>query len=264
MSTRQQKIAIGLTALALVLTLVAFFLCSDHSDFYFLHDKQAVPTKTTNSSTVISQAKQKEDPYQDLPNVSSQDWNLLLVNDEHPCSAELQVTLKDLANGYQIDERIYSAFAELQQAAANEGITLLAVSAYRSADYQKQLFDQDVAKYMNQGFSEEEAQTKTKEYMTYPGCSEHQTGLAIDVSSTEDIDKGLVPELSDTTTGKWLMNHSAEYGFIIRYPKGKESITKINYEPWHIRYVGKENAEYMVKHNLVLEEYLALLQKAGK
>jgi D-alanyl-D-alanine carboxypeptidase len=100
-------------------------------------------------------------------------------------------------------------------------------------------------------------------YLTKPGLSEHHTGLALDVLDTEWYNQGnmLDEAFGETEAGKWLAENVCHYGFVIRYEKGKEKITGINYEPWHIRYVGKENAEYMYQNKLVLEEYIDQLKK---
>ncbi|WP_018131653.1 D-Ala-D-Ala carboxypeptidase VanY [Effusibacillus pohliae] len=138
------------------------------------------------------------------------------------------------------------ALERLIAGAGKDGIYLAVVSAYRSYDTQKTLF----AYYIKtQG---EEAARK---YSAEPGHSEHQTGLAVDVSGStgkcaaEDC-------FADTPEAKWLAQHAAEYGFIIRYPKGKESVTGYNYEPWHIRYVGTKMAKEIAEKGFTLEEYL--------
>ena len=100
-------------------------------------------------------------------------------------------------------------------------------------------------------------------YLTVPGLSEHHTGLALDVLSIDWYNQGnsLEESFGEMDAGKWLAKNAAQFGFIIRYEKGKEAITGINYEPWHIRYVGIENAEYMYDNQLVLEEYIDQLKK---
>ena len=96
--------------------------------------------------------------------------------------------------------------------------------------------------------TKEEYQKERDKVSARPGFSEHQTGLAIDINSLDE-------SFENTVAGKWLAENSSKYGFILRYPKGKEGITGYNYEPWHLRYVGKKLATYLYKHNLVFEEY---------
>jgi D-alanyl-D-alanine carboxypeptidase len=137
------------------------------------------------------------------------------------------------------------ALEQLFAAASKDGIKLYGVSAYRSYATQKSTFSGNVQRQGEQDASQFSAQ---------PGQSEHQTGLAIDVGDNNP--KCLVEQcFADTPAGKWLPQHVADYGFIIRYPKGKESITGYAYEPWHIRYVGKEIAQEIMSKGITLEEY---------
>lgn len=126
----------------------------------------------------------------------------------------------------------------LQADAKAVGIDIPVISAYRSYETQKALFDSYYAKDGD----------KADTYSARPGHSEHQTGLAFDVGAIDD-------NYGDTIGGKWLYNNCANYGFIIRYLKGKEDITGYKYEPWHIRYVGSV-AEYIMNQGITLEEYL--------
>lgn len=128
----------------------------------------------------------------------------------------------------------------LQADAKSVGIDIPVISAYRSYETQRALFDSYYAKDGD----------KADTYSARPGHSEHQTGLAFDVGAIDD-------NYGDTIGGKWLYNNCANYGFIIRYLKGKEDITGYKYEPWHIRYVGSV-AEYIMNQGITLEEYLSL------
>ena len=138
-----------------------------------------------------------------------------------------------------------TAISNLFAGAKQEGITLLGVSAYRSHLTQLALFNAYVKK---------DGYEKARTYSALPGTSEHETGLAIDVTggdgkcSAEDC-------FGNTIEAKWLQQHAAEYGFIIRYPNGKEAITGYKYEPWHLRYVGKPVAEEIMTSGSTLEEY---------
>lgn len=220
-------------------------------------------TDTTTSTTkpVKSDSKKAQDKY---PGNSS-DWDLLLVNEQHKIQEE-PTNLKELSPGERVDSRIYEAYQALNDAAKKAGHDLVIVSAYRSVAEQEVIVERDTTNYINQGFSTEEASKKAMAYLTKPGLSEHHTGLALDVLESKWYADGnmLEGEFGDTEAGKWLDKNVCHYGFVIRYQKGKEQITGINYEPWHIRYVGKENAEYMHDHNLVLEEYVEQLNKVGK
>lgn len=137
------------------------------------------------------------------------------------------------------------ALEKLFAQAKKDNIDIKAVSGYRSYSTQKTIFNRN-------------AKTKGKEVANrtsaYPGQSEHQTGLAMDVSSAS-VSYGLEQKFGDTKEGKWLAKNAPAFGFIIRYPKGKEAITGYSYEPWHIRYVGKDLAQAVAERSVTLEEY---------
>ena len=198
---------------------------------------------------------------EDLPTVSLDDWSLVLVGPNNKIKSEIaQKDLGKLSNGYLVDQRIVSAYEKLADAAKAAGHPLVMVSAYRSVAYQEEIFNANVNTLMSQGHTKEEAIRITKLTFTEPGYSEHHTGLAVDVVD-QDWYQNHTGELlnegfGDTEGGKWLQAHAREYGFIIRYPKGKHAITQIDYEPWHLRYVGVEVATYIEEQELTFEEFL--------
>ncbi|CAH1223925.1 hypothetical protein PAECIP111893_05049 [Paenibacillus plantiphilus] len=140
-----------------------------------------------------------------------------------------------------------TALENLFAGAKKAGISMKAVSGFRSYSTQEAIFNRN-AKLKGAAIA-----NKTS---ARPGQSEHQTGMAMDVSSAS-VKYGLEQSFGATKEGKWLRAHAAEYGFIIRYPQGKEKITGYSYEPWHIRYVGVYIAGQIMKQNVTLEEYLA-------
>jgi len=198
---------------------------------------------------------------EDFPTVSLDDWSLVLVGPNNKIKSEIaQKDLGKLSNGYLVDQRIVSAYEKLADAAKAAGHPLAMVSAYRSVAYQEEIFNANVNTLMSQGHTKEEAIRITKLTFTEPGYSEHHTGLAVDVVD-QDWYQNHTGELlnegfGDTEGGKWLQAHAREYGFIIRYPKGKHAITQIDYEPWHLRYVGVEVATYIEEQELTFEEFL--------
>lgn len=141
-----------------------------------------------------------------------------------------------------LDPDAEAAFNEMVKAASNDGLSLYICSAYRS--YADQEYQYNI-------FANERGTQAADEVSARPGHSEHQTGLAIDVNSTEF-------SFEDTEEAKWLAEHCTEYGFIIRFPKGKEKCTGFEYEPWHIRYLGVETAKKVTESGLCLEEYLGV------
>lgn len=137
------------------------------------------------------------------------------------------------------------ALEKMFEAAENEQIRLIAVSGYRSYESQKALCDQYV---------QTRGEKYAARYCAQPGTSEHQTGLAMDIGSAVATEP-LGDKFGDTAEGQWVAKHAAEFGFIIRYPKGKEEITGYAYEPWHLRYVGIETATVIMDQGITLEEY---------
>ncbi|MGI8317058.1 M15 family metallopeptidase [Halobacillus mangrovi] len=132
-------------------------------------------------------------------------------------------------------------------------VELVAASGYRSYERQKRIF---------QGYVEEHGEKKANTFSAKPGTSEHQTGLAMDVTSAK-MSFQLDQSFRQTEEGEWLANHAHEYGFIIRYPKGKDAITGYTYEPWHLRYVGKDISSEIHNQSLTLEEFFGF-QPAGE
>lgn len=134
--------------------------------------------------------------------------------------------------------------------AENAGIHLFAQSGFRSFERQEQIFT---------AFAEQDGEEAANKYSARPGESEHQTGLVMDITS-ESVNFQLTTEFGATEEGLWVAEHAHEHGFIIRYPKGKESITQYDYEPWHLRYVGIKAATEMNNNNETLEEYLSVTE----
>jgi D-alanyl-D-alanine carboxypeptidase len=193
--------------------------------------------------------------------LSKDDWRLILINKQHSIPDDYTFTfgtISTLKGTMKCDERIISDLLEMLQGAKDDGINLQICSPYRDMDRQVYLFDKKITTYMKQGMSYMDAYALTAQAVTVPGASEHQIGLALDIVS--DSYAYLNEGFGETEAGKWLAEHGCEYGFILRYPKGKEYITGIEYEPWHFRYVGREAATIMTEEDLTLEEFVASLE----
>lgn len=182
------------------------------------------------------------------------DWNLILINKEHPIDATYSFELKKITGKYSADTRICDAVQEMLEAGKKDGVSLILCSAYRDYNRQVELFNTNVESLMKQGYSYVDSYNKVAESLTIPGSSEHQAGLAVDIVTPRY--QMLNDGFGETPAGKWLAENCYKYGFILRYPKGKEDITGITYEPWHFRYVGVEAATQISKENIALEEYL--------
>ena len=137
------------------------------------------------------------------------------------------------------------------------GCKLYLGSGYRSVERQTALFKRKTNSFMAEGFSREEAEKQAAMWVARPGTSEHNTGLAADIVSADWYSKhsDLTADFEDTPEFEWLYAHCADYGFILRYPRGKENVTGVTYEPWHYRYVGKDAAKAIMQAGGTLEEY---------
>ena len=182
------------------------------------------------------------------------DWRLLLINKQHPIPDDYTFELGTIKGSMKCDIRIIDDLLAMLQAAKNDGINLVICSPYRDLNRQQVLFNRKIKAYMGKGMSYMDAYKISSQAVTVPGASEHQIGLALDIvcDSYFSLNEGF----GDTEAGKWLEEHSCEYGFTLRYPKGKEYITSIEYEPWHFRYVGKEAATVMKEKGICLEEFV--------
>lgn len=181
------------------------------------------------------------------------DWRLVLINKQHSIPDDYTFTLGTIAGQMQCDERILEDLRAMLQAAKDEGVKLNVCSPYRSPERQVMLFERKIKRYMARGMSYMEAYQLGSQAVTVPGNSEHEIGLALDIvcDSYQTLDAGF----GETEAGKWLAANSYEYGFILRYPEGKEYVTGIEYEPWHFRYVGVEAATVITEQGITLEEF---------
>jgi D-alanyl-D-alanine carboxypeptidase len=150
-----------------------------------------------------------------------------------------------IAESMTVSQQIAPDLESLYKASQAAGFDLMLVSGYRSQVTQKELYD---------GYVASQGQEAADRISARPGTSEHQTGMVVDIGRS-DRQCELDTCFGDTPEGKWLAEHAHEYGFIIRYPQGKEAIVGYQYEPWHIRYVGKELAAELYKTNQTMEEF---------
>ena len=182
------------------------------------------------------------------------DWNLLLVNKQHTIPEDYEFTLGTIKGSMRCDERIIEPLTQMFAAAKEDGVNLIVCSPYRDMARQEYLFDRKMKSFIRSGMSYVDAYKTASITVTVPGASEHQIGLAVDIIS--DTYSALDIGFADTSAGQWLAKHSCEYGFILRYPLGKEEITGIQYEPWHFRYVGVDAAKIITEDGITLEEFV--------
>lgn len=185
-------------------------------------------------------------------------WNLRLVNGTHPLPEGFEPPERcDIpgTDGLVIDRRVLDDLMALLDGAAAAGVRPEVCSAYRSHDYQERLFAARVQRAeQEEGLAGADAEEAASFWVARPGASEHEAAFAVDLvdASYQELDEA--QEATDTQ--RWLIDHCAEYGFILRYPTDKSDVTGIGYEPWHYRYVGKEAAGEITASGLCLEEWI--------
>ncbi len=195
-------------------------------------------------------------PVTATPHPYSSDWRLILVNTGSPLpTGYAPPELTEIRSEMSVDSRIAADLTSMLDAARAEGLDPLICAAFRSHERQQELFDAKIQSFLNQGMAQEAAEAEAAQWVAPPDTSEHQTGLAVDIVSTDYqiLDK----QQAETPLQQWLMDHCAEYGFILRYPPEKSDLTGIVFEPWHYRYVGREAAREITDQGLCLEEYWA-------
>lgn len=214
----------------------------------------AASSGTTNSSSASkAAAAQAAAP-------AEGDWSLRLVNAQNPLPEDFSVQTKSIP-GYDdrmFDARAAGALEEMLAAAQQAGCPIYLVSAYRSVARQKALYTRKVNYYKAQGMDQQQAEAEAAKLVARPGESEHNLGLAADLVSADwyQHNDDLTEAFAETEQFRWLQKNAAQYGFILRYPKGKEGLTGVAYEPWHYRYVGPTAAAKISAAGQCLEEYV--------
>ena len=186
-----------------------------------------------------------------------ENWYLHLTNFDHPLPDDYQPELAEVQGGYYYDARAAEPLMDMLAAAEEDGVTIYVTSAFRAMAFQVVLYENEIQSFRDLGYDEEEAVALGGSLVAYPGTSEHQLGLAVDLVTPDHWN--LTESFDETEGFAWLDAHAAEHGFILRFPKDKTAITRISYEPWHYRYVTPEHAMEIKRLGLCLEEYLELL-----
>ncbi len=185
--------------------------------------------------------------YKDVLQTDLEKDNLLIVNKfyylEEDFIPDNLVSIDSKYGRGEIKEEAYQAFLELYEEASKEDLHPYISSPYRSYNRQNQLYT---------NYSNKDGINKADTYSARPGYSEHQTGLAMDLGTSNNTN---INDFENSKEFEWMQKNAHKYGFILRYPKGKEYITGYMYEPWHYRYVGVEAATYIYEHNITYEEY---------
>lgn len=244
---RTKRIICIVTGVLMLLAAALYFVLLMPQNAMDEHERLELPVETAEEETSVEEVSGQQKKEADLPDIDISSWEYVLANAEHSIG-EYTPELGEI-EGQKLDQRILEPMQQFVADARAEGLSVFLSSGYRGFEEQQYLFNRKVEQY-----GEEKAST----IVSRPGTSEHQTGLACDI--TDEYYELKDESLENTALYQWMSKHCQEYGFIVRYPKDKEEITGIIYEPWHFRYVGVEAATYMVEHNLCLEEFVALYQ----
>lgn len=194
---------------------------------YSFYEKIIDADESLNNLIVINKYYKLKDGYE--PN------DLTIVSTKYSWGA---------SGSQKLVKEAYDAYIKMHEDAQKEDIYLMISLSYRSHDEQNRIYEM---------YKNSHSDAYADKIAARPGHSDHETGLSFDVFSLQDT---MQSEFKDTKTFEWLKNNAYKYGFIIRYPEGKEKITGFEYEPWHYRYVGIDAAKYITENNLTLEEYI--------
>lgn len=204
--------------------------------------------KKLNEIVSLVNVNRDKDYYKDLVNTDTTKGTSMLVNKYHALTKDYQASdiIKTSATysyaNNELNREAYEAYKNLAEAAKTDGYTILILSSYRDYDYQDKLWNQRKQSYGTR---------KADEYAARAGSSEHETGYAIDVADYHDKNDSF----KDTESYQWMLNNSYKYGFILRYPEGKEDITGYKFESWHYRYLGIDLATKVYNEGITFDEY---------
>ncbi len=184
--------------------------------------------------------------------IDEENWFLTLVNSGYRIPDSYSADLVYVCSSQErLDSKVAKHYEKMFNDAKKDGINLTPCSGYRSYETQERNYNNKISYYESLGYTNTDAKIKAATIIMPPGSSEHNLGYAMDIVCVDEW-------FEDTDEFKWLQENAADYGFILRYPKDKQDITKVTYEPWHWRYVGVTAAKEMKKSGQVLEEYLGV------
>jgi len=240
-------------------------------------DPNAVQPQQNTSNQTKSQKKKTQSKIslsaeqikQDIENSLEKDAKdailngyLSLLNKDYILKDELDLELTNIGNGYQLEPKAAAAYTKMIQDAKKKGLYINVTSSYRTYAKQVALFKNKIERLERGGSSHEEAVKGAGMVVAIPGTSEHQLGLSVDFLTNKyrNLDEGI----KNTKEYKWVEEYAWEYGYVIRYPQGKSSVTGIISEPWHLRYVGIPAAKLISEQGICLEEFLGVAYDGQK
>lgn len=208
------------------------------------------PETTTPVTAAVAQPGTINNPT--IITIDEENWHLTLVNSGYRIPDSYTPDLVYVCGSSErLDRKVAEHYEEMYAAAKKDGVDLAPCSGYRSYELQERNYNNKVSFFESQGYSTKDAKVKAATIIMPPGSSEHNLGYAMDIVCVDEW-------FEDTAEFRWLTENAADYGFIMRYPKDKQDITKVIYEPWHWRYVGVDLAKELKDSGLVLEEYMGV------
>lgn len=239
--------------LILILVFVLFFDSILIGMYLMIHAKR---DKAENKDRMgMGQVKQKVESVK-VTKQKKGNSLLVLVNKDNKMPEDFHLPLVCLKNGKFVAKKMYASLRAMwfDCERENPGYSIVVSSAYRSYAKQSILLQEEIQKNERLGMSPKAAKKDALRTVAPPGFSEHQTGLCVDITAKNFQLLNRAQE--NTLENKWLQKHCKDYGFVLRYPKGRETITGYSYEPWHFRYVGKKAAKEITRRGITLEEYV--------
>lgn len=209
---------------------------------------------TPDNQTPIFDAEVWAD-YNATNNLSTDNWNLTLINSTFKLSEKYKPNLMPIIDGsaYVADSRIVDAYKQMYADAQAQGILLTPCSGYNTYHRQIEAYNEKVSTFLNNGYTKENAELEASKRVGKPCCNESGAGLSVGI-------KQMSADFSSSKEYSWLVENAHNYGFVLRYPEDKTSITGMTYQPWLWRYVGVDVATNMKEKNLCLEEYLGYVK----
>lgn len=225
---------------------------------YFTNNNKVAKTdataqKSTSSKSIGSAESTTVKAKTVMEQLDSKEWYLTYVNKDNKIPDDYIPETSTIieGNSQELDSRVVPYYVKMYNAAKEDGCSITPYSGYRSYSHQSKNYNNKVSYYESKGYDKDKAKAAAATIILPPGTSEHNLGFSMDIVSAD-------ANFANTEEFKWLNEHAADYGFVLRYPKDKTDITGITYEPWHWRYVGEKAAKEMKKTGECFEEYLGL------
>lgn len=246
---------IVLGVLLVAILAVAGYLLLNGKDNPTQASSSGAPPVAVSSTPPVSSSSEVVSSVPQVDPIPRDEWYMQLVNRQNVLTSDFKVDVKNCSDGIPVDARVVDALNQMIKDGNATGLKLVVTGGYRTYERQKTNYESQVRQQVAAGKSQADAEAAAAIITAPPGASEHNTGLSVDIMSQSF--KKYEAAYEETAEAKWLLENAANYGFILRYAKTTQNITGFEYEPWHYRYVGVDQAKKIKASGLTLEEYLA-------